>query len=217
MRKKRWQTGIYLLLYILLLTYIADFDIRKLLDMKSFLVLLTGAFLLTLPFYEKGMDKEEFLYIYGAKAIEAGLIQVFLLSFVRLSEKRDYERLLVDVALCFRPMLYAFCIRFILANKGNDLFLTDEKGYKGKEIQTAGQTEEGAMPSYEDCIAAGLTRREAEIALFICRKYSNKEIADALVISETTVKKHISNIFEKTEIKKREELMMYLKGNKAAR
>lgn len=217
MRKKRWQTGIYLLLYILLLTYIADFDIRKLLDMKSFLVLLTGAFLLTLPFYEKGMDKEEFLYIYGAKAIEAGLIQVFLLSFVRLSEKRDYERLLVDVALCFRPMLYAFCIRFILANKGNDLFLTDEKGYKGKEIQTAGQTEKSAMPSYEDCIAAGLTRREAEIALFICRKYSNKEIADALVISETTVKKHISNIFEKTEIKKREELMMYLKGNKAAR
>ncbi len=217
MRKKRWQTGIYLLLYILFLTYIADFDIRKLLDMKSFLVLLTGAFLLTLPFYEKGMDKEEFLYIYGAKAIEAGLIQVFLLSFVRLSEKRDYERLLVDVALCFRPMLYAFCIRFILANKGNDLFLTDEKGYKGKEIQTAGQTEEGAMLSYEDCIAAGLTRREAEIALFICRKYSNKEIADALVISETTVKKHISNIFEKTEIKKREELMMYLKGNKVAR
>lgn len=211
MRKRRWQTGIYLLLYIFLLAYIADFDVRRLLDVKSFLVLLAGAFLLTLPFYEKGMDKEEFLYIYGAKAVEAGVIQVFLLCFVRLSEKGDYERLLTDAALCCRPMLYAFCIRFILGNKGIDSYSPGGEAHKNKKIQTAGQTGENGMPSYEDCITAGLTRREAEIALFICRKYSNKEIADALVISETTVKKHISNIFEKTEIKKREELIDYLK------
>lgn len=69
--KKRWQTGIYLLVYILLLTYISDFNIIQLLDIKSFLILLTGTFLLTLPFYDKAMDKEELLCIYGTKSIEA--------------------------------------------------------------------------------------------------------------------------------------------------
>lgn len=46
------------------------------------------------------------------------------------------------------------------------------------------------MPTHEDCKAAGLTRRESEIALLVCQKYSNREIEDILFISETTVKKH---------------------------
>lgn len=112
--KKQWQTGVYLILYILILVFMADFNVMLLLDLKSFLILLAGAFLLTLPFYEKGMGKEDFLYIYGSKAIEAGLIQVFLLCFIRLAEDKGVEGLLKDVALCFRPMLYAFCIRLVL-------------------------------------------------------------------------------------------------------
>ena len=91
--KKRWQTSISLLVYILLLTYITDFDLKLLLDIRSFFVLLAGTFLLTLPFYHKDIEKEEYLHIYGAKAIEAGLIQVFLLSFVQLSENKSYEEL----------------------------------------------------------------------------------------------------------------------------
>lgn len=91
--KKQWQTGVYLILYILILVFMADFNVMLLLDLKSFLILSAGAFLLTLPFYEKGMGKEDFLYIYGSKAIEAGLIQVFLLCFIRLAgEKKRVEK-----------------------------------------------------------------------------------------------------------------------------
>lgn len=204
--KKKWQTGIYLLIYILLLTYLTDFNIKLLLDIKSFLVLLTGTFLLTLPFYYKGIDKEELLYIYGTKAIEAGLIQVFLLCFVQLSENKSYEDLLADIVPCFRPMLYAFYIRLIFANEDMKESppgeIESEKKSASEQITT--------MPSYEDCKSMGLTRRESEIALLICQGFSNKEIAEALVISETTVKKHISNIFEKTGINRRDELMNYL-------
>ena len=39
-----------------------------------------------------------------------------------------------------------------------------------------------------------------------CRRCSNREIAEELVISEMTVKKYVSNIFEKTGIRRREEL-----------
>lgn len=206
--KKRCQTGVYLLIYLLLLTYITGFDIKQLLDLKNFLILLTGTFLLTIPFYYKGIDKEELVCIYGNKAIEAGLIQVFLLSFMQLSENRSYENLLADMVPCFRPILYAFCIRLILINKSAK---ESPSGKIEREADKKSASEQiTVMPSYNDCKSAGLTRRESEVALLICQGFSNKEIAEALVISETTVKKHASNIFEKTDIGRREELIHYL-------
>ena len=51
-----------------------------------------------------------------------------------------------------------------------------------------------------------LTRREREIAELAARGFSNREIAEELCITETTVKKHLSNIFEKLEINSRERL-----------
>lgn len=205
--KKQWQTGVYLIFYILILVFMADFDVMLLVDLKSFLILLAGAFLLALPFYEKGMGKEEFLYIYGSKMIEAGMIQVFLLSFIRLSDDKGYEGLLKDVALCFRPMLYAFCIRMILT-KEDGQYPTGKEMSEERKGRIADCLEE---PSQEECKAAGLTKRETEIALLICRGYSNREIAEDLIISETTVKKHVSNIFEKTKISRREELLVALR------
>lgn len=56
----------------------------------------------------------------------------------------------------------------------------------------------------------GLTQREAEVARLACSGRSNKEIAEELVISETTVKKHMQHIFEKLEIGSREELQEYV-------
>lgn len=52
----------------------------------------------------------------------------------------------------------------------------------------------------------GLTQREAEVARLACNRLSNREIAEQLYISETTVKKHMTHIFEKLEITSREEL-----------
>ncbi|MBD5457748.1 MAG: response regulator transcription factor [Lachnospiraceae bacterium] len=63
-----------------------------------------------------------------------------------------------------------------------------------------------ASETYEAYRKLGLTNREAELALLIEQGFSNAEIAAELNISETTVKKHISNIFEKLEINKREQI-----------
>ena len=61
------------------------------------------------------------------------------------------------------------------------------------------------LPGIEECrqqfLQAGLTRREAEVALLVIKHMSNAEIANELYISETTVKKHVSNIFFKTRYK----------------
>jgi len=52
---------------------------------------------------------------------------------------------------------------------------------------------------------AGLSKREAEILMLINEGLSNQQIADKLFISESTVKKHISNIFQKLGVERRTE------------
>ena len=51
-----------------------------------------------------------------------------------------------------------------------------------------------------------LTEREREVTELILRCLSNKEIADALRISERTVKFHVGNVFAKLHVKSRQEL-----------
>jgi nitrate/nitrite response regulator protein len=55
-----------------------------------------------------------------------------------------------------------------------------------------------------------LTRRELEVALLLREGYSNAKIANNLLISEGTVKKHISNIFSKLEIYNRTEVLVFV-------
>ena len=46
----------------------------------------------------------------------------------------------------------------------------------------------------------GLTVREREVLKLIAEGYKNKEIAEMLYISETTVRKHPANIMEKLDL-----------------
>lgn len=60
-----------------------------------------------------------------------------------------------------------------------------------------------AAPAYR------LTPRELEIVAQITAGASNRDIADALGISEETVKRHLSNIYEKTGVSTRLELALF--------
>jgi DNA-binding NarL/FixJ family response regulator len=48
---------------------------------------------------------------------------------------------------------------------------------------------------------ARLTRREIEILLLLAQRYTNREIAEELVLSVCTVERHINNIFNKTGLR----------------
>jgi LuxR family maltose regulon positive regulatory protein len=80
---------------------------------------------------------------------------------------------------------------------------------------------DSAMPSYLDVVlaafkegsagrvagllsgAAGLTQREREILHHVAAGESNGEIAERLIVSLATVKRHISNIFDKLDVTSR--------------
>lgn len=58
-----------------------------------------------------------------------------------------------------------------------------------------------------------LTKRELEVVLLLRGGHSNARIADALYVSEGTIKKHLSNIFGKLELCSRTEVMAFVERN----
>ena len=56
----------------------------------------------------------------------------------------------------------------------------------------------------------GITQREFEFILLIKRGLTNKEIASELSISVNTVNNHIANIFDKTDVRSRIDLLNLL-------
>lgn len=60
----------------------------------------------------------------------------------------------------------------------------------------------------EQLKALGLSKREYEVLLLISGGYSNKEIADQLFVTESTIKTHVSNILVKLNAKRRTEALV---------
>ena len=58
----------------------------------------------------------------------------------------------------------------------------------------------------------GLTKRELELGFMILSGFSNARIAEELFISESTVKKHASHIYEKLGVKGRKAFKQKLYG-----
>ena len=74
------------------------------------------------------------------------------------------------------------------------------------EMTGAGKTRKGD-PETEKI--ATLTNREREVVALVGEGIKNKEIANRLFISETTVRHHLTSIFDKLSVADRVELLIY--------
>ncbi|WP_221482155.1 helix-turn-helix transcriptional regulator [Cohnella xylanilytica] len=66
------------------------------------------------------------------------------------------------------------------------------------------------VPGEEDERLSVLTEREREIALLVLQGLTNIEIGSRLFLSEITVKKHLSSVYEKLRVRNRVELLRLL-------
>lgn len=66
----------------------------------------------------------------------------------------------------------------------------------------------GERPARDD-LPDGLTPREAEILALIADGLTNAEIAERLVVSQTTVKSHINHLFAKAGVRDRVQAVTY--------
>ena len=91
-------------------------------------------------------------------------------------------------------------------------------GPKSEKSEKPGDAEERSVPSLpnskrytaaDSLDAAALTNREREILRLIARGATNREVADSLIISEGTVKNHLSNIFSRLGLRDRTQAVMY--------
>jgi len=67
----------------------------------------------------------------------------------------------------------------------------------------------GLPPSPERSRLAELTEREVEVLTQVGRGLNNKELAEDLVIGETTVKTHVANIMGKLGLRDRVEMVLF--------
>ena len=75
------------------------------------------------------------------------------------------------------------------------------------QTQPPAASETTGVPSSD--LPDELTRREVEVLKLIASGLSNQEIADALVLSNATVKTHINRIFYKTGARDRAQAVSY--------
>jgi DNA-binding NarL/FixJ family response regulator len=68
---------------------------------------------------------------------------------------------------------------------------------------------EGATGTSSDAEGAELTEREREILRYLARGSSNREIGEALYITEGTVKNHVSNILSKLALRDRTQAALW--------
>lgn len=189
--------------YLLLMFFFFDFQIEKLFDAKQFLIWLAGTGILLLPSLGEKTEAETWgqrLQRMSQCCLWASFLESFLLCLAAMERTKDMEELLLELAFCLRPVLYGLCVWTVFAEQsggGRDRAESAESGML-KEI-TVGE-------SYVLFQKMGLTKRECEIAVLICQGMSNGEIAENLCISEATVKKHVSNIFEKLDCSRREQI-----------
>jgi DNA-binding NarL/FixJ family response regulator len=73
-------------------------------------------------------------------------------------------------------------------------------------LEAAGAAARPAQPAQ---LPDELTPREGEVLALVARGLSNREIADTLVVSETTVKTHINHVFAKIGARDRAQAVHY--------
>ena len=204
-------------LYLILVCYLLGFEWSALFDLRLLLIILAGGIILCLPLIRKEQCWRERGELFGRNAFVAGYLTAFLLLYANMSQKDLSDHgLLKEMALNLRPILYgSICYLVFRMEKrkqpdGQHLSTPNESMEQPKKevhqetVECLETTEEQDNSTHRDLSA--LTSRERQIAGLVHIGLTNREIAAELFISETTVKKHLSNIFEKLEIRSRKEL-----------
>jgi len=195
--KKSFYHLVWIVLYLTLLCFFLGISLPVVFSVKYIGIFCLGTLLLCIPHLEKGMGAADRKDIVRKNAMAAGALQTFLMLLTMSGgspqEGRTWQEIfLQEMVLHLRPMLYAYIVEIICR---------EEK----RAASVIGEESKGG-PGEEELSIDSLTAQEKRIALMIRKGMTNREIAQELYIAESTVKKHVSHIFEKLEISSRRDL-----------
>lgn len=159
------------------------------------------------------------------------LFGIYLFMFVStivlegISIHNPHMRLLVNLSTVLLAGVGGSLLWLVYRSGGSSDETAHSRGDSSKQYGKSGEDKKSATDRREAepvrfdkekylsyARKAELTRRETEIGLLVANDYTNLQIAEELFIAETTVKKHLTHIYEKTGTGGRKELKEILKS-----
>lgn len=152
-------------------------------------------------------------------AVFSGVGYVLLLTAMLLYQAGAFggRRNWALASLCTLFLGVALAVVLALYVRVSDQIRKDG-GMAGQEKQNKVGTDDAETSvmgnrSYEEiyagflhvCEGRGFSERELEVAWLLFRGHTNRQIGEELFIAETTVKKHVSHIYEKMDVCSRKE------------
>ena len=209
-----------ILFYLFLLMAAAGFQIHLLFDGKSILLILLGTFLLSIANNNGIITWKKLKKLIPWNAQMTGYLTSAVYLFMVMSNVDQGRTVqshvqMQQMVLCFRPLLYALILQILIREDSDDEFMKPESNAVSKEHYNFEKTmidQNSFDPLVPKLSAMGFTPREIEVARCLCMLQSNADIAEELVLSETTVKKHISNIYKKVPVENREQFRLFVKS-----
>jgi NarL family two-component system response regulator LiaR len=112
------------------------------------------------------------------------------------------------------PALRAGALGYLLKDSGpEELVQAIRQVYRGESSLHPSIArrllQELARPSHPDPMVEALTEREIDVLRQVAQGQSNRQIADALCISEATVRTHVSSILSKLHVGSRTQAALY--------
>lgn len=95
--------------------------------------------------------------------------------------------------------------------KQQELFTAIEIALFNHQAEHDVKDKKGYVVSHQICSDFEITERELEIISFVAKGIKQRDIARDLGISEATVKRHLSNVFEKLNVNSSMEMLLKLK------
>lgn len=143
-----------------------------------------------------------------------------------LTAAKELKQVLPDIAILILTMhdddeylfraIHAGASGYILKTAPHDELLTAIRSVAAGNAYLYPTATKRLMIEYVDRLRDGegssietLSDRETEVVSLVAKGYSNKEVAEQLVISVKTVESHKANVMEKLGLKTRPELVKY--------
>lgn len=198
MKEHKLKIGAFIALIFMFLIIVSN-ELDKLVNLFSLIVLIVGTALLTAITYQKQLRKNQMLQLISKNLIIVGCL-TFVIGFViALSSAQDMIQMGKCISVSAIVLIYMLFGLIVIK-------LLQELNHENYENH---ETKENLI-SHPSSLEIKLTQREKEIASYILKGLTNKEISKSLFVSESTIKKQITQLFKKLEVKSRYELISKL-------
>ena len=134
------------------------------------------------------------------------LVLTFTIVMEQISIMNLGLRLLVNTSTLIMALVSGFLFWVILHNRTEEK--SEQRAHRKEKVSEDSRKhgiiceETKAVPDKQRFLAFAamqeLARRETEIGFLLLNNYTNLQISEELFIAETTVKKHLTHIYEKT-------------------